>query len=379
MDITERKQFEEDLSHAQAVGNIGSWRLDVQKNELTWSEQNYQLFEIPKGTPLTYETFLSTIHPDDRRYVDTQWESALKGEPYDVEHRIVVGDKVKWVREKAFLEFDKDNALLAGFGITQDITERKQAQIELQEANKKLEARVEERTKELTETVEMLNTEVSERKRLEKEVLTISEEEQRRIGRELHDGLQQELVGTTFNCERLRRKLASQSLPEAEEAATIHTLLKNSIEHARDITRMLYPIDVESNELPIALAQLATRVEHLFSIVCKFECNENITVNNADIAINLYRIVQEAITNAIKHGKADTVLICLRANQERLTLSIRDNGVGLKADYAKTKGMGLRIMKYRASVIGASLDINANTEGPGMRVTCSLETKDRQL
>ena len=380
-DVTERKESEEelrnsreDLRHAQAVGNIGSWRLDVQRNELRWSDQNHQLFGITKGTPLTYETFISAVHPDDRDYVDTHWNAALQGKPYDVEHRIIVGDRIKWVREKAFLEFNEEHVLLAGFGITQDITERKQAQIALQEAYEKLEARVEERTKELTETVEMLNSEITERKRLEKEVLTISEEEQRRIGRELHDGLQQELVGMTFNCERLRRNLASKSLPEADEAAAIHALLKDSIEHAREITRMLYPIDVESNELSLALEQLAKRIEHLFDITCTFQCNEIITVKNTEVAVNLYRIVQEAITNAVKHGKAETISISLNADKESLTLSVTDDGVGLKADTPKSKGMGLRIMKYRASVIGASLDINSNKEGLGMHVTCSLET-----
>ena len=173
-----------------------------------------------------------------------------------------------------------------------DITERKQAQIELQDAHHGLEQKVQERTKELAETVEILHNEVADRKRLEKEVLTISEEEQRRIGRELHDGLQQELVGMTFNCERLKRKLAAKSQPEAEEAAIIHRLLKDSIDHARDITRMLYPIDLESKELTLALKQLTTRVEHLFGISCPFKYNVAISVKNHEKAINIYRIAQ---------------------------------------------------------------------------------------
>jgi PAS domain S-box-containing protein len=118
----------EDLDRAQAVGNIGSWRLDVHKNELTWSDENHRIFGIQKGTPLTYETFLSTVHPDDRKYVDKEWRAGLEGKPYDIEHRIIANDKIKWVREKAYLEFDKDGALICGFGITQDITERKQAE-----------------------------------------------------------------------------------------------------------------------------------------------------------------------------------------------------------------------------------------------------------
>ena len=135
LDITDRKQAEEslrqsreDLDRAQAVSQIGSWRLDTQKNILTWSAENHHIFEVPEGTPMSYEFFLSTVHPDDRRFVDTQWQAGLRGEPYDIEHRIVVGGKIKWVREKAYLEFDEAGTPLGGFGITQDVTERKQAE-----------------------------------------------------------------------------------------------------------------------------------------------------------------------------------------------------------------------------------------------------------
>jgi PAS domain S-box-containing protein len=121
-----------DLDRAQEVGSIGSWRLDVRTNVLTWSDENYRIFGIPKGTPLTYETFLSAIHPDDRHYVNTRWNAGLRGEPYDIEHRLLVNDRVKWVREKAYLEFEEDGTLIGGFGITQDITDRKQAEIALQ-------------------------------------------------------------------------------------------------------------------------------------------------------------------------------------------------------------------------------------------------------
>jgi len=122
------RESREDLNRAQEVGNIGSWRLKLDKNELTWSDQNYRIFGVPKRTPLSYETFLSTVHPDDREYVDKKWKEGLAGEPYDIEHRIIMDSKVRWVREKAYPEFDKEGALLGSFGITQDITERKQAE-----------------------------------------------------------------------------------------------------------------------------------------------------------------------------------------------------------------------------------------------------------
>ncbi len=145
IDITEHKaiekalrESEEDLNRAQAVANTGSWRLDVQRNVLIWSNENWRIFGLPKGTPLTYETFLSNVHPDDREYVNRKWMAALRGEHYDIEHRIVIGDTVKWVRERAELEFDGEGVLLGGFGTTQDITGQKQAEMALKRSKERV-------------------------------------------------------------------------------------------------------------------------------------------------------------------------------------------------------------------------------------------------
>ncbi|MBU0656172.1 MAG: response regulator [Gammaproteobacteria bacterium] len=128
-------QSQEDCNRAQEVGQIGSWRLDVRQNVLTWSEQNHRIFGVAEGTPMSYEGFLQIVHPDDREYVDAQWQAGLRGEPYDIEHRIVVNGQLKWVREKAYLEFGPDGGLVGGFGITQDITGRKLAELALKDAN----------------------------------------------------------------------------------------------------------------------------------------------------------------------------------------------------------------------------------------------------
>lgn len=143
-DITGRKQIEQalrdsqaDLSHAQSVARIGNWRINIQRNELHWSDENHRIYGIPQGPPLAYETFLATVHPDDRAYVDTMWQACLQGKPYDIEHRLVVDGQVKWVRQKAELEFDEQGQLLGGFGTSQDITGLKQAELELLEANRR--------------------------------------------------------------------------------------------------------------------------------------------------------------------------------------------------------------------------------------------------
>ena len=137
-DITNRKRAEQalrdserDLSHAQAVAHIGSWRLDVRENRLLWSDEVYRIFGIPRGTPMTYDAFLSSVHREDREYVDGKWRAALRGEPYDIEHRMVVGKETKWVHERAELEFDSRGLLKGGFGTVQDITEQKRIENEL--------------------------------------------------------------------------------------------------------------------------------------------------------------------------------------------------------------------------------------------------------
>jgi PAS domain S-box-containing protein len=145
-DISERKRLERalqkshaDLERAQTVANIGSWSLDVHHNELQWSDEAYRIFGVPLGTPLTYETFLACVHPDDRACVDREWNAALNGAPYDIVHRVVADGRTKWVREKADLEYDEHGAVQGGVGITEDITERKHLEDQLRESQERLE------------------------------------------------------------------------------------------------------------------------------------------------------------------------------------------------------------------------------------------------
>lgn len=136
-DITERKNTEnllrkeqDFLQKAQKIGKIGTWELDIKKNKLLWTEENYKIFGIPIGTALTYELFLDCVHPDDREYVKENWKATFNKKPYDIEHRLKVNGKVKWVRQKAELEFNAEGEYIRGIGVAQDITEHKLAEAE---------------------------------------------------------------------------------------------------------------------------------------------------------------------------------------------------------------------------------------------------------
>ncbi len=126
------------LTKAQELGGIGTWELDLLKNEIIWTDQNYINFGVPIGTPLTYEIFIGCVHPDDRKYVSTKWTTAVKGKPYDLEHRLIVDGEIRWVREKAEIEIDREGRPIKAIGFTQDITERKKAEEELKQSEELL-------------------------------------------------------------------------------------------------------------------------------------------------------------------------------------------------------------------------------------------------
>ena len=239
----------------------------------------------------------------------------------------------------------------------------------LSSLQRELEARVTQRTLALTE-------EMAERERLEKELLETSEREQRRIGHDLHDSLGQHLTGTALAGQVLEEKLARQSLPEATDARRVVTLVEEAIELTRSLARGLHPVTLEDSGLTPAFEELAAIIEERFQISCRCECAREVFIGDIAVATHLYRIAQESISNAIKHGRARHILLRLEASDRSVTLTVQDDGRGLPPDWSHSQGLGLRIMAHRATMIGAQFDIGPAPAG-GTRVTCALPNSNR--
>jgi len=212
---------------------------------------------------------------------------------------------------------------------------------------------------------------ISERKRLEREVLRASEEEQRRIGRELHDGLGQALTGIAFMVHALATKLAAAGSPEAPEAATITQLVTQATDLARSLAQGLSPLGIRANDIVSALEDLAARTVQIHRVSCTLDCDAPATVPDGVAATNLYRIAQEAVTNAVKHGSPRQIRIALTQHDGCVRLTVENDGADFPDGAEPAQGMGIRLMRYRANAIGALLDVRRGEQG-GTRVACSL-------
>ena len=227
-----------------------------------------------------------------------------------------------------------------------------------------LEERVRQRTTALT-------NEVQERARLEKEILEISEREQRRIGHDLHDSLCQHWAATAMAGQVLTEKLDAKSLDEAADARAIVKLAENGITLTRNLAHGISPAEMETEGLVTALREFATNISQLFKVNCAFDCESAIEIKDATTATHLYRITQEAVNNAIRHGKPKQIVISLANFKDRTELTVEDDGAGLPDDWQKQRGLGTRIMAHRAAMIGGTFSIEPNPTG-GAFVKCSV-------
>lgn len=225
-------------------------------------------------------------------------------------------------------------------------------------------------TENLMATNVRMERKIKDRKRLEKELLGIIERERQRIGQELHDGIGQQLTGIEFMTEVLGKKLDEKNMDEEKTyAVKINKHVKQATVQAHNLAKGLHPMDLEKNGLVASLQELAANTGQLFDISCNLISEQDFPVSNTHAAINIYRITQEAITNAIKHGKAKNITIELIAQNHGFKLTVENDGMDFPETIPDNKGMGLRIMDHRAEIISGSVEIKKALNG-GTLLTC---------
>jgi PAS domain S-box-containing protein len=216
---------------------------------------------------------------------------------------------------------------------------------------------------------------ITERKRMEKTVLEISAREQRQIGQDLHDGLGQHLTGIAFMSKVLQQKLEAKGLEEAASARKIVGLVNEAIHRTRELSRGLLPVVTDEDGLMTTLERWTREVHDLFDVPCEFVCPQPVLIGDVGTATQLYYIAHEAVHNAIKHASPDRIVLTLRVAHGSGSLTIEDDGAGIVDGTSDGTGLGLHIMRHRASMIGGSLDIRPGKSG-GTVVHCGFPAKD---
>jgi PAS domain S-box-containing protein len=340
-EVSDRRQTEEQLLKTmqqlrQLSENITDafWMRDVEETrmvyvspayETIWGRSCKKLYQSPNA-------WLEAIHPEDRDLIARAMFTEQAIGKYNQEYRIVRPDgTLRWIRDRAFPIRDSAGKVIRIVGIAEDVTDRR---------------------------------------RLEREILEISDREQARIGQDLHDGLCQQLVSLGFDNHALEQQLAAHALPEVTVVQKMGQVLDDAITEARAVSRGLFPVQLEVDGLSLALQQLAAGTRARTKVTCRMECPQPVSVSDNAVATHLYRIAQEAVNNAIKHSRASMILIQLNSSENRVELKISDNGIGLSIAPDSSRGMGLHIMNYRAQVIGGALSI-APVPGHGTMVSCS--------
>jgi PAS domain S-box-containing protein len=292
--------------------------------EKIWGRTSRELYQNP-------QLWREAVHPEDRERTLRLLENPERSFSYDEEYRIVQpAGAVRWIRERAFPVRDSTGKVVRIVGIAEDITDRR---------------------------------------RLEREILEVSDREQARIGQDLHDSLCQKLVSLAFDTHSMAERLAARSAPETETARQMTRLLDDLITEARSVARGLFPVQLESDGLGAALEQLASTVTTRLKVDCRLDCGAPVPLGDNATATHLYRIAQEAVSNAVKHSRANRIVIHLSAQRGQVELRIVDNGIGLAALPARRAGMGLHTMEYRARTIGGTLSVEARPDG-GTGVIC---------
>jgi PAS domain S-box-containing protein len=383
-DITELKKaekalqdIERDLNRAQVVGKIGSWRLDTRRDVLMWSDENYRIFGVSKGTPMTYEGFLGIVHPEDRVYVDREWNTGLRGEPYDIEHRIIVEGEVRWVRERAELEFDTEGKLKGGFGTTQDITDLMDMRHRLEDSSAKLQ--------EYTTNLEQLAEERANKLR-DSERLAAIGATAGMVGHDIRNPLQS-IMGDLYLL-----KSDVSMLPESEEKDSMKesiASIKKSVEYidkiVQDLQDFAKPLEPKLGETDLEelCEDVMFKRGYRGNVEVSFQVESGAKTLIADASF-LRRILSNLVKNAVQAmPKGGKLAVHAYREGKDVVIVVQDTGAGISEENkaklftplfttkSKGQGFGLPVVKRMAEALGGTVNFES-AEGKGTKFIVCL-------
>lgn len=322
------------LMEAERVGGVGGWEMDVNTGLLAWTPEMARNMGMPLDTDnVTVEESYNFYTEASRAIVREAFNATLaRGTPYDLVLEGITADGRRiWVREVCRAVIRKGR-LVSVIGFSQDITEQRRL-------------------------AGLLND--------------IGNQERARIGADLHDGLGQELTGLALLLRSVARRAERESSVLATELAGLSKLTSKSIETVREIAHGLLPLRLSHAGFRQELRRLAraTRATFGAQVSIRFQ-GDNAHMPIGETAENLYRIAQEAIANAVKHGHATSVALRVRASDTRIVFTVSDNGSGIEPG-RNSEGMGLQIMRYRTQMLGGLIDVHPNPKG-GTRLRCVM-------
>ena len=330
-----------ELGFRQLAESIGAvfWMTDPARTRMIYVSPAYErIWGRPcAGVYAVPVEWTNAIHAEDRaRVLEAMAAKQTEGK-YEEEYRIVRPDgALRWIRDRAFPVRNESGEVSGLAGIAEDVTERK---------------------------------------RLEQDIIEMGDRDLSRLGQDLHDGICQQLVSIAFASDLLRRDLMAKMPSEAVRVARITALLDNAITQARNLSHTLCPVNLTGNGLGIALRELASSTTRGFRVVCEADCQEGVLIHDHAVATHLYRIALEAVQCAMKHASAGKILISLRRDGDAIQLNVTDDGTDIGDQAGHEYAVELNIMKYRANMAGGTLEIRSNPFG-GNVVTCTCVQKD---
>jgi PAS domain S-box-containing protein len=358
------ERSEQRLNLAADSANFRVWEWDLIKDEVSVTSSRRDLLGLPAVGKIRFEHFISRVHVDDRDRIRQAIKGAVeKRKVYDSEFRVVLADgRVRWITARGMVQVNKHGNPMRMLGISLDVTLRKEAELQGRQQRAELEQLRQQKTA-------LLEREVVERARLEREVIESCGREQRRIAYDLHDGVGQQLVGIALSAKLLEQELRAEWPAQAKKASAIVRLANETARHTRLTARSLEGAD-GVGDLKVALEALAAKIRKNCRVAADVKADVASFPVSAPAAAQLYRIVQEALHNAVEHGRASKVQIDLAVDSDEMVLTVRDDGKGFDGTVA-SNGMGLRIMRYRAQCIGGSCEVQSNG-AQGTIVTCRV-------